>query len=206
MRARIRIGTLAALVGITSAVVGCNAVLGIDQAELDEGSSTAGKPGVAAGKGSFVSMPTDDCSACMQANCTPPLQACLADATCRAKLTYYDSTCITLANADPGTCREGLSVPGLSTGVANCLTANCASQCGASPLVDACDLYCNCMGAAGGCGTSIAECSANCTAWRVRPGMLDCVLSHCEAAVESTTPANHDMHCSHARRAQNQDK
>src|SRR5689334_8501426 len=87
------------------ALVGCNAILGIDAASLDTGDGGAGTGG--AGGGACSLPAPDPCNRCVAANCCGPYDACISDADCKAALSQYN-VCVGVdfTNDAGGTCDE----------------------------------------------------------------------------------------------------
>lgn len=200
-----------ALLGCAAAVasVGCNAVLGIDEAHSrDEGSSSSAVqvipiPGCDA--------PTTECATCVSSS--KAFQACLGDHDCRKALDVYRACLGSKCAGD--NCFEQLQI---SAGqpVADYVRGEC-SQCeGVTPLVSVCDLYCACMeqvlppavegGVADGmtCETfagapwaadNLAQCKDNCEALaKTDLASVNCRWGHCELAAGGELRS----HCSHA--------
>jgi hypothetical protein len=188
---------------------GCNSVLGIDEAHLNEASSggsssnAGGSTRVTAPPAKNCFEPTKACSDCLATqDCTDAKNACLASASCRAGLNTYRG-CLGTQCADPdGKCLADFSAlesrlnPG-SIGLAACVQNTCATECKGMPLVNLCELYCSCMapnctGELALAGTPLNDCMTMCAA--VTPADTTCRWTHCEIA-----PAHPNMgHCGHA--------
>jgi hypothetical protein len=196
------------------ALVGCNAVLGIDEAHSrDEGFTS--------GKGQEV--PSDKCNGpqpvacatCITTNCPGARDDCLASHDCREALDTYrkclgsscdDASCLAALQAGPARALAGCALS----------TTECPECPQATPLVDVCELYCACMQqpmpeSAGApyvgqtCeqynGTSLKEwaagdreaCKTACRGLN-DPAAAHCRWTHCELS-QSTEKA---FHCGHA--------
>lgn len=140
-----RLAQALALAAICSlpALVGCNAVLGIDEAHEREDGATSSKE---------LEVPTDQCNgpqpaacgACIGTSCAVSLETCLKSHDCREALNQYrkclggkcdDSSCLVALRAGPARELAGCALN----------AAECPECPGATPLADICDLYCACM-------------------------------------------------------------
>lgn len=201
-------------IGSLPALIGCNAVLGIDEAhERDEGGG--------ASKVLEVPIATCDgpqpasCASCIADSCKNSLDACLNTTPCRDALNEYRKCLGTKCN--DGTCLAALHA-GPASALADCaLGANECPECPEStPLADICSLYCACMRqpmplSAGveavgqTCeqydGSSLKDwtagdtnsCLATCRDLK-DPAAVHCRWTHCELA-QSGEKA---LHCGHA--------
>jgi len=204
-----RLAHLLAVAGSFIAFVGCNAVLGIDEAHLTQGS---GKGGGATFNGTSKASPpaAKDCegpsSACREcidnSDCAEARATCLADARCRVGLNRYRVCLGAQCNDASGSCladfqalEAGLNLGSLLSFSA-CVDGQCHDQCKNMPLAQPCDLYCGCM--APNCttelaarGTPLGDCATAC-ANAVHD--LTCRWTHCEMA--GAHPG--EQHCGHA--------
>lgn len=196
-------------------VSACNAILGIEPAELDEVASeqqtcrwSAPNPGV-------------ECSGCNEACVTNKCQLdeCLADKDCRFALFNFRACVGTACTDAKGECSCILADNKQATAVANCLKS-CGSGCNVAAANTLCEGYCACMhqqcptnepnGATpGGC---LQACMAGLPAgapplplsddpavvamWKQAPTapQVGCLWYHCLAA----DVQNDHMHCDHA--------
>jgi hypothetical protein len=116
-----------------ASLVGCNAILGIEEARLGDasagaagqtaagaggagpgsGGAGAGGSSAGAGGGACSLMAPDPCNQCVAARCCAEYDACLADSDCKAALTEYN-VCIgtSVTNDAGGTCDETLGASG----------------------------------------------------------------------------------------------
>lgn len=206
-----RLAYTIALLGCVSplALVGCNAVLGIDEAHSrDQGtvSSTIQVIPVAG-----CDAPTTECATCVSGS--RAFQECLADHDCRKALDVYRA-CLG-SKCDGDTCFEKLQA---SAGqpVADYVRGECPQFENVTPLVSVCDLYCACMGQVlppdieGGvsdgltCETfagapwtagNLVECKNNCeTLAKTDLASVNCRWGHCELAASGELRT----HCGHA--------
>lgn len=171
----------------------CNAVLGIEPAELVQGTGGAsdlatggagGKPSVASGGVSSAPTAKPPCTQCLADKC-PSVDACLGDNTCRYKLAIFAS-CLAKDSTDVG-CLEALP-PELS----NCVGGNCSTECAGSALASPCALYCACMGDQ--CSAPpLSDCATTCG--NLSFAKAGCRFTHCQLAVGSMM----ELHCKHAR-------
>jgi hypothetical protein len=206
-----RMAQTLALTGCLAAValIGCNGVLGIDEAHSrDEEVSHSGAqlipvPGCEA--------PTTDCAACVAGSVA--FQTCLGDHACRKALDAYRACLGT--KCDGATCFDTL-LAGAGQPVADYVQGECSACVGVTPLASVCDLYCACMqqtlppatkgGVADGktCESfagvpwqqaSVAECKDACeTLAKKDLGSVNCRWGHCELAANGEQRG----HCSHA--------
>lgn len=202
----------AAVLGLYT-VVGCNAVLGIEPAELD----TAPEPLTCQWSAPNPGVECSGCNeACVSNKCK--LDECLNDKDCRFALFNFRS-CVGAACTDAkGECSCILTENKQATEVATCLKA-CGSNCTLAAANTLCQGYCACMhqqcptnepnGASqGGC---LEACMAGLPAgapalpltdpavaamWKQAPSapQVGCLWYHCLAAEEP----NDGLHCDHA--------
>ena len=198
---------LAGLMGLTLGFVAlssCTAVLGIHRAELDEdagtSSTSSGTSSVTGGNTApqVCTMPAENCSACLQASCAGPTNACLADQACRRSLEAY-ATCLgkNCVEDHAGDCAEKIIEPDMGNALGLCLAGACASKCRPGRPVSRCELFCRCMqnncdsDFKSGLGADIAACMKMCDpSWTERD--VNCRWTHCEFALIDP------IHCSHA--------
>lgn len=209
---------LPALVLASIPLGACNAVLGIDEAQLQ--SSAGGSSSGAPSSGSFdpgspvtpqvvagCVAPTGECRGCFESDCAAPRQQCLANPECRAALKAY-RVCIGSQCQDrDGSCKERLqrfesqSFPAAER-FSDCVFGACPSECMNQPLVSPCELYCSCMGTT--CRAELqanrpttpwlgADCVAKCEEAQ-SAGDVTCRLTHCEAHLAAPSFG----HCYHA--------
>jgi hypothetical protein len=121
------------------ALVGCNAVLGIDEAESrDDGDPlhpTSQSIPVAG-----CDKPGTDCGGCVSGSTA--FTNCLSNHDCRKALDEYRA-CLG-SKCSGGACFDALKA-GAGKLVADVVQAECPMCEGSSPLADMCDLYCACM-------------------------------------------------------------
>lgn len=182
-----RAGALVAFGGVLYAAAGCNAVLGIEEAEP---ASTEQAALCEWGQGASLGAcgVSDPCESCVS-GCGTQLAGCLGDRACRQALAHF-RTCQRDDCTDPsGKCTTCLTA---QTG-SSCL-AGCASKCNGAELVDRCTLFCSCMSA--NCARAFdgdpAKCRAKCET--EEPWLTYCHLDHCELA--GVLPQSD--HCQHA--------
>jgi hypothetical protein len=196
-------GALAAL-----SLIGCNAVLGIDEAHSRDSAVSNSKSLVIPAEGCDI--PQTECAKCVSGS--NALISCMGDHDCRKSLDAYrqclGSKCENVA------CFDALSVSAGSA-VADVVHAECPVCEGTSPLASMCNLYCACMqqtlptpaGAVAdgmtceafndaaslpwAAGTLVA-CTDACK--KLDLASLNCRWSHCELANNGETRA----HCQHA--------
>ena len=204
-----------ALLGSLSAValIGCNGVLGIDEAHSRDSGSDSGQG---------LEVPIDACNgpqpaacgSCIAESCKNSLDTCLGSHECRMALNEYrrclgtkcdNSACLVALQAGPAQDLAGCALDG----------PECPACPAATPLVDICELYCACMeqplpqsaGAPAGdtCeaynGSSLKDWTAGSkqaclTACRglKDPAAAHCRWSHCELAQGGELA----LHCTHA--------
>jgi hypothetical protein len=159
----------------------CNAVLGIEQAELDIVSCEAGQ-GYTLG----TCQTSQSCESCLTRACSPQERSgCLADSSCRMALADY-RRCGSDDCRDPsGNCRDCL----LGGVGAECF-ADCTEECQRSELMDLCELLCSCMEDM--CPGNASACRNDCAAANA-PWRASCLLTHCELAANADS-----VHCLHA--------
>lgn len=206
-----RLAHTLALFGALSvfALVGCNAVLGIDEAHLSDSSSGGGGSTINLGS-KVTTLPSKDCSApnpdcakCIAgSDCGDAKAACLADANCRVALNAYRVCLGAQCSDSAGTCLSTLSAYESQLHLSllsfsQCVQGACGNTCKDTPLVPPCELYCGCM--APNCttelamrGTPLANCQTACDEATVDD--LTCRWTHCEIA--ATHP--NGGHCGHA--------
>jgi hypothetical protein len=196
---------------------GCNAVLGIEEAQ-PRGTAGGTGNGSAGSAGSSASTPgtglaytgTDSCKgepaantacqACLTQQCTSAAQSlCTKDHSCRRQMDDYDA-CLGASCLTPNQCFEQtLLKPGQQV---NDCYSQCADACAVSPIYSPCDLYCACMGAncsdqfsdtpMNGQFGSLSDCLTKCQA--LPPEIVTCRRTHCELAGLSADLT----HCDHA--------
>jgi hypothetical protein len=185
----LRIGKASCLV--FALLVGCNSVLGIEEATLDPGSASSSKKPQVPPKLN-CDEPKVDCKTCRD-NCE--IQSCLEDNTCRDALFDYrsclGSTCFD--EEAPG-CMAAFetAVPDLAGPFLTCIRG-CAEDCDDSPLVSTCELYCACL--SDNCPQDFEELQ-NCVQTCKDDNDLTvygCRLVHCQYA-----PEFGPVHCEHA--------
>jgi hypothetical protein len=164
------------------ALVGCNAILGIDAASLDTSDGGAGNGGASGGSGGAATGggggsgtggagggacslgAPDPCNTCVAANCCDKYDACVADSDCRTGLSQYN-VCVGVAftNDAGGTCDETFATSAnlLRSNLATCAflrgststPPGCSESCKGKPVGgDICATYCVCVSDA--CPTS----------------------------------------------------
>ena len=204
-------GTL--LLGLHT-VAGCNAVLGIEPAELTDGSEqklcqwTAPNPAV-------------ECTGCDEAcvNNRCKLDECLNDKDCRFSLFNFRGCVGTACTDAKGNCSCILDENKQAAEVATCLK-DCGSNCNLAAANTLCQGYCSCMkkqcpinepngGTDGGCLEAclaglpanapplpLASDAAGVAMWQQAPSaeQVGCLWYHCVAA----EPPNDHLHCDHA--------
>jgi len=193
----------------------CNAVLGIEDAELDQAATGTGGTGAPSG-GSGGSSPggtshisakaqtTCDtknpaCTSCVEACHPSAIDSCLASAECRNGVISY-LTCLESDCSDTsGDCIEPLQVDDAGRSIALCLASDCIDDCsGGGGLVTVCDTYCSCMPdicASVVGGSTREQCLAACGQLVAASGiaMAVCRLNHCQIA-----NVDLEQHCAHA--------
>jgi len=191
------------------ALVGCNSVLGIDEAHLSDGASSPSNSSNALAI-PIVSCqaPASECAACLAS--ASAYTKCVSNQACRKALDRYRA-CLGDKCNDVG-CFDALSATAASE-VADYVRTECSQCAGQKPLASMCELYCRCMqqqlpGITADAAPDGATCetaaaapnrgSACITACEMLaatdPASVHCRWSHCELAVggESRT------HCLHA--------
>jgi len=200
------------LVGVVAlAALRCNAVLGIDEAEVDPtfvaGARATGGTAGSAGTGNSTNYsgthlpigciePASGCTDCLK-NAGFDESACLSDPACRKALDDY-RVCLGDACTGSENCLEELLYPIASELAA--LSDECRTVCGEKPLYTQCELYCACMdhNCAGTLGATGDACVTQCMAGDARdPGIAYCRKSHCEFA--GLSGIDTVSHCEHAR-------
>jgi hypothetical protein len=190
----------------------CTAVLGMEDAKLDEsigaaatGGGGAGGRGGTTGSGGTSSRlpptiyPEEECDT-PQPNCVQCLSGCgrgecLEASECRKSL-YAHRSCLDTSCADMNSqcANQHLGSSGDSTTQKFhlCLSDACADECAVGSVATLCELYCRCM--AGKCATKVEAgptCMDDCS--RLDPDAVYCRWIHCEAA-----SATNQQHCDHA--------
>jgi hypothetical protein len=203
---------------IALALVGCNAILGIDAASLDTsdgggGSTTATGTGGAGGTGGGMCslMAPDPCNKCIADHCCDKYDACLGDNDCKAALAQYNICVgIDFTNDAGGTCDEAFATSRnmLRSDFATCAFLNgsasappgCFEACSGKPIGgDICAQYCAC--AASTCPDKSFEggdCLAICAAFT--EAQLTCRPYHCGLAKNAKMAGNEpsrQTHCGH---------
>ena len=199
--------------GIAVAVLGgCNAVLGIEEAQLREGEGSGGSasggpsdsPNATPQLEIACTAPDTACTACLAKNCIDEKVRCLADSSCRFGLKSFRVCLGSQCSDTSGTCLNKLTTledslyPGDLT-LAACASIECSAECANMPLVGPCDLYCGCMAPV--CAGELAaqphsalgaECMTECE--KQTPGDINCRWTHCEVAIDRPD----EGHCGHA--------
>ncbi len=211
---------------LAAALVGCNALLGIEEATLDPDASagggsagsggSTGNAGTTAGAGGTGGsacslMASDPCNRCIAQRCCDAYDACNGNAGCKQALSEYN-VCVgvSFTNDAGGTCDETFATSlALAQPLATCAflssatdaPAGCAETCKGKPVGgDICSTYCACMASI--CPEKMFEvgsCLANCAAF-TEP-QLTCRPYHCGLATKAK--ANNDepgrvTHCGHS--------
>ena len=191
MTARMTINASGLVLGLLLwSAAGCTAVLGLEEAELDDTDQAL-----------VCALPdqhpaercetTSDCEGCLVASCKgDEIQACVVDEACRKALFNHRVCVRDDCEDETGDCSECL---GQASG-AECLAA-CGKQCHGGEIVPLCDLFCACMDAK--CPGQMAACLDDCRAGPTPDWELQCVISHCELA---DFDADHCLHATHAIR------
>lgn len=181
---------LAGLLGLPA----CNAILGIEPAELRQGTGGSasqsmggmgGGTSVSTGGTSVMPVVTSVCRSCLNDHCSAQLAACMTDNACRWNLVAV-TNCLAVDPSDSG-CVEALGDDKLLP----CISANCG-VCGMSALASACELYCGCMKSECSAFLPAADCVATCG--NLSAAQLNCRFTHCQVAV----PPVVEKHCKHA--------
>jgi len=142
--------------------------------------------------------PGPHCAECLSSCGAFDKNACLANPTCRKALDSYRS-CLGDGCTGGEGCRERLSAIADADveRLVGCLSTDfCVSNCGSSPVVTMCELYCACM--ADNCSAQFAspsECLTKCQA-AGRSDLTYCQKMHCEFLELPNTDAT--VHCEHA--------
>ena len=206
---------------LAGALFGCNAILGIDAANLDPdasgGSSGSGGSGGSSGSGGSGGsgvcslMAPDPCNTCIAARCCDKYDACIANADCKSALSQYN-VCVGIdfTNDAGGTCDETLAASAntLRGDLATCAFQNgassrpagCTDECTGKPVGgDICSTYCTC--AAEACPDKTFE-GGNCleTCGAFTEAQLTCRPYHCglaKAAKMNNNEASRLTHCGH---------
>jgi hypothetical protein len=214
-----RVGSLV----VTAAfALGCNAILGIEEARLGDASvgvagqggsggsaGTAGSAGSGGEGGGCSLMAPDPCNQCLAQRCCDEYDACAADSDCKAALNDYN-TCVGIdfTNDAGGTCDEtlvGVSGNPRRSALATCAfqtapPGGCADVCPSKPIGGSiCVDYCACVQVA--CPDKSfegADCMAVCGAF-TEP-QLTCRPYHCGLAKSAKMNNNESgrlTHCGH---------
>jgi len=205
---------------LAAALVGCNGLLGIDEATLDPDASarggaagSGGSTGVGGGSGGSACslMAPDPCNQCVAERCCSAHDACNGDAACKKALSEYN-VCVgvSFTNDAGGTCEEALGTSGaLAQALATCALSNaatdtppgCADACTDKPIGgDICSTYCSCVSL--NCpekAFEVGSCLANCGAF-TEP-QLTCRPYHCTLAQKAKTSSDEPgrvTHCGHS--------
>ncbi len=178
------------------ALLGCNTILGIDEATLAPDAAATGTGG-GGGGGACSLMAPDPCNQCIAARCCDKYDACVGNADCRMGLSDYN-VCVgvNFTNDAGGTCDEAFaaSINRLRSDLGTCAFQNdsttvpsgCAEQCKDRPVGgDLCSSYCSCL-------------PVNCPE-KVLPGEKSC-LDICGAFTEAQL-ACRPYHCGLAKSA-----
>ena len=211
---------------LSFALVGCNAILGIDAASLDTSDGGGGHGGASAGSGGGAGTggtggadggacsltAPDPCNKCVAANCCAPYDACFAEADCKAALSQYNLCVgVDFTNDAGGTCDEtfATSANSLRSDLATCAFLHgsasnppgCFEACSGKPVGgDICATYCAC--ASDACPDKSFEggdCLTICGAF-TEP-QLTCRPYHCGLAKNAKTSGDDPLrqtHCGHA--------
>lgn len=174
---------LALLLLLVQQVAGCNAVLGIEPAELDQQVSCQQEVIIS----SSECAPSDSCEECLGTCTDGEIAGCHADSECRKGLVAYHR-CLPDDCAGSKSCSSCLQRSPRGEG---CL-ARCADACRGSETYSLCNVYCSCMMRNCASSPEVANCVATCPSklqWR-----LPCLISHCELAPKDPTIP----HCAHA--------
>jgi len=194
-----------------NAVAGCNAVLGIEPAELDD---TIGAASLCPSQ-SHQTVPNTDCTPCSEdAQSQCKVAECLADHECRKSLRAYRK-CLGQACEDEGSACRGCATDKKAAALVACLQRQ---GCSAAAPTTVCEEYCACMAQEcpdtspdgnSGIDGCLAACEQGATVgWQT--GLLDeklaklwsgpqpswrpyCLWEHCELAGDGA-----HSHCGHA--------
>ncbi len=191
---------------VATPLVGCNAAMGIEPAEVYEsggksatggtgGTGTAG--GGSSGQGSTQPYPfvakEDACTSCMATGCASVLDACFPDLACRSQLDQH-TVCLARGQATASGCTEELP-PELGL----CLVSKCDTPCAESALASRCELHCACLATECTDVSPMADCVARCES--LLPAKQACLFLHCQVSGMTTLSASvRATHCKHARR------
>jgi hypothetical protein len=193
-----KISALAALGSTLYALGACNAVLGMEEAELDQ--QTAALSCERIKRDPIADCAKDTCESCLTScqDVDVKLQECLDSADCRKALMQY-RTCSGDRCERKSACAGCLEAAGQPTAIrlGRCYE-QCGGDCGPADIASLCDVYCACMH---------NQCSDNepldcVNACKIRqeqqPGIEEwrtyCFWYHCEAAQSP----NDGRHCLHA--------
>jgi hypothetical protein len=202
----------------TVSLPACTAVLGMEDAKLDDGLGAAATGGTSAGgsggsgggaggnAGSggtgtrppptdppdICDVPETDCVRCLD-GCAGKGE-CLTSSECRKSLDTYRS-CLNESCVDAnGQCANRLlsSTDAATQKLHSCLTDACADNCTTGPVASMCELYCRCM--SDKCPAK-AEAGATCMddCAQLDQKAVYCRWTHCEAASSTNL-----QHCDHA--------
>jgi hypothetical protein len=217
------------LVLLATGVLGCNAILGIEEARLGDASAGAAGVGGAGGEGGTAGaagtggaagedggactlMAPDPCNQCVAARCCVEYEACGADSDCKNALKEYN-VCIgtSFTNDAGGTCDETLGASGnpRRSAFATCAfqrgptsaPPGCSDVCfGNAVGGDICSDYCTCV--ADACpekGFDGQSCLSACAAFS--EGQLNCRPYHCGLAKAAKTSNNEPQRVTHCGHA-----
>ncbi len=189
---------------------GCNAILGIDEAEPITSDAALGASGnsgsggsAGAGGGDVCSLQaTDACNGCVAQNCCSEYEACVADSTCKAALVDYAFCLGRALTADAGvTCDETFSTTNAaSVALGNCtFVEQCSADCSRKTIGDLCFNYCGCMNDACPEKQFTDSCEVACSAFSDE--QLVCRPYHCSLARlnrDRDSEPDRALHCGHA--------
>lgn len=183
--------------------IGCNGILGIEEAELAQQGQTPATGYVETPERPTLRNPADQacaadaaCRRCVDA-CTgnsDSVGKCLEDHDCRYALDGHRSCIRANGCSGDGDCAEELAEGSKlvsSVRIGACLV-ECAEACEGRSVVGMCELYCACMSTQ--CpesGISAASCVKECEA--LDSSMVWCRWLHCEFRTPATP-----QHCQHA--------
>jgi hypothetical protein len=185
--------------------LGCNTILGIDQATLD--------PSDAAGGGTCSLTAPDPCNQCIAARCCASYEPCIASEDCQKGLSEYN-VCVGSKFTDDagGTCDEAFaSSPNtLRSDLATCafLHGNTSSERGCSEACkdkpvggDICSTYCSCL--ADTCSDKVLGGESSCLdlCGGFTEAQLACRPYHCGLAKNAKAEGSESLrqtHCGHA--------
>jgi len=188
-----------------SGFLGCNAVLGIEEAQLDpDRAPSTGGSSSTPGTASQTILPSGpcteanpNCGACINTQCSSALAQCLADASCRRALDQYRKCLGEGCDNDVTICaEESLFID--HAPLANCVMGPCLGSCQDTPLAGTCELLCACMEST--CPDQHdPSCITTCMNFGVNGSdMAYCRFAHCQVAAEQPNPLNVSLHCPHA--------